>query len=172
MKDGVIIYAGKYGSTDQYAHWLGQKLSLPLLDAESTTPEKLADYHLVIIGSSVYVGKLVIGKWLQHNASILSKKELFLFIVCGTTAEDAQEQQKIINSNLPPVLAKTTEIFFLPGRCVVKQLSWKDWFVLKMGAMIQHDPQKKAIMNRGFDYMDQKHLEPLIAAVRQLEKQS
>lgn len=166
MKKGVIIYQGKYGSTDQYAHWLADGLGLPLCNAQSASTIKLEDYELIILGSSVYVGRLVIGKWLHQNENALAGKKLFMFIVCGTSAEDKDEQYKIIDDNLSSVVDKSTEVFFLPGRCIVNKLSWKDRIVLKMGAFMQKDPQKKAVMNSGFDHMDKNSLTPLIEAVK------
>jgi menaquinone-dependent protoporphyrinogen IX oxidase len=163
--NGIIIYQGKYGATEQYAQWLAGALHMPFLKADEVTPTILAGYDLVILGSSVYVGKLTIAPWLKRNPDLLAGKKLFLFIVCGTSAEDKAEQQKLLGNNLEPEVMKTKGIFFLPGRCVVSRLSWKDRFVLKMGAMLQKDPQKKAVMNHGFDHMDKKNLRSLILAV-------
>jgi menaquinone-dependent protoporphyrinogen IX oxidase len=166
---GIIIYQGKYGATEQYAQWLAGSLNISLIKASAVTPAILAGYDLVILGSSVYVGKLVIAKWLKHNLGELARKKIFLFIVCGTPAEAKDEQQKIIEKNVDPAIRKTTSVFFLPGRCIISKLSWTDRFVLKLGAMLARDPKQKANMNRGFDRMDKKSLSSLIAAVnRQL----
>ena len=165
--NGIIIYQGKYGATEQYVQWLASALHVPFLKAGDVAPATLAGYDLVILGSSVYVGKLTIGRWLKRNPNLLAGKKLFLFIVSGTSAEDKAEQEQLLGKNLEPEFRKTTGIFFLPGRCIVSKLSWKDRFILKMGAMLQKDPQKKAIMNHGFDHMDQKSLQDLISAVGQ-----
>ncbi|QEC79246.1 flavodoxin domain-containing protein [Mucilaginibacter ginsenosidivorax] len=165
--NGIIVYQGKYGATEQYAQWLADELHMPFLKADEATPTILAGYDLVILGSSVYVGKLTIGKWLKRNSSILANKKIFLFIVCGTTAGDKAEQRLLLRTNLEPGVLKTTGVFFLPGRCVVSKLSWIDRFVLKLGAMLQKDPQKKAVMNHGFDHMNKKNLRSLVSAVGQ-----
>jgi menaquinone-dependent protoporphyrinogen IX oxidase len=159
---GLIIYQGKYGATDQYARWLAETLSMPLVGAESTTPALLTGYDLIILGSSVYVGKLVIANWLTENLSSLVNKKLFLFIVCGITANDKGEQQRVIDTNLD---SKTAEVFFLPGRCFIPGLNWKDRLTLKMGEWLQKDPKKKAVMRLGFDNMDRKYLNHLVTAV-------
>jgi menaquinone-dependent protoporphyrinogen IX oxidase len=163
--NGIIIYQGKYGATEQYAQWLAGELHMPFLKADQATPTILAGYDVVIIGSSVYVGKLTIGKWLKRNSSILANKKIFLFIVCGTSADDKAEQRQILRTNLEPRVMKTRGIFFMPGRCIVAKLAWTDRLVLKLGAMLQKDPQKKAVMNHGFDHMDKKNLRSLISAV-------
>jgi menaquinone-dependent protoporphyrinogen IX oxidase len=169
---GVIIYQGKYGATNQYARWLADALGLPVLRAQSATPAMLSRYDFVILGSSIYVGKLVIVKWLQQNMSLLANKKVFLFIVCGTTIENKVEQRKIIDNNLDPESLNTAETYFIPGRCVVSKLSWKDHLMLKMGAWLEKDPIKKNVMKQGFDRMDKKNLEPLIFAVKQSMKET
>lgn len=163
---GIIIYQGRYGATAQYGRWLADALGFPLLPAESITAARLASYDLVIAGSSVYVGNLLIAKWLDRHAGDLAEKKVWLFVVCGTTADDLGRQAQLINNNLGRALQRTTPVFFLPGRCVIAKLSWKDRLVLKIGAWLQKDPRQKAVMNQGFDRMDKKRLEPLIAAVR------
>lgn len=167
-RKAIIIYQCKYGATAQYAHWLAAALQFQVLRAADATPAILESYDLVILGSSVYVGNLTIRKWLkQHNAQLL-KKQLLLFIVCGTTADDRQEQQKLIDNNLTPDIRRITQVFFLGGRCVISKLSWMDRLLLKVGAMLAKEPNQKAAMNRGFDRMNQSSLEPLIAAARSL----
>lgn len=167
----IIIYRGKYGATDQYAHWLADILGISLLKAENATSEILAGYEIVIVGSSVYVGNLLLAKWLDRHAGDLVDKKVLLFIVCGTTADDSEEQQLLIRNNLGRALRASIAVFFLPGKCVISRLSWKDRIVLKMGAWLQKDVHKKALMNRGFNHMDKKKLDPLIIAFRQLLKE-
>ncbi|CAN5330057.1 hypothetical protein BH09BAC6_BH09BAC6_18690 [soil metagenome] len=161
---GIIIYQGKYGATEQYAQWLSDSLHFSFIEVNAVTPAILAKHDLVMLGSSVYVGKLLLAKWMKRNLSVLAHKKLLLFIVCGTTAENKNEQQKIIENNLDPAIRKAAGVFFLPGRCVVSKLSWMDRFLIKMGAMMQKDPVKKAKMMQGFDRMDRKSLNSLIAA--------
>lgn len=161
---GVIIYQGRYGATAQYARWLAESLGFPVLPAENVTPPILASYDLVVAGSSVYVGRLLLAKWLDRQAAELAGKKVLLFVVCGTTADDPEQQRQLISYNIGPALRKAIKLFFLPGRCDISKLSWKDQIILKMGAWLQKDPQKKALMNQGFDRMDQKYLAPLIAA--------
>ncbi|ASU34112.1 flavodoxin domain-containing protein [Mucilaginibacter xinganensis] len=159
---GIIIYQGKYGATERYAQWLNESLHLSIMKAGDATPEILAGYDLIILGSSVYVGKLVMRKWLEQNLSLFTGKKLIMFIVCGTTSENKSQQQQLINNNLDPLIRNTTKVFFLPGRCIVSKLSWMDRVILKMGAMLEKEPVKKAAMNKDFDRMDKKYLDSVI----------
>lgn len=165
--NAIIIYKGKYGATEQYAHWLSKSLRIPLLKAEDARSGALDEYDLVILGSSVYIGKLIIREWLNQNLAALAGKKLFLFVVCGTPADAKDELQKIIENNLDGATRQSTQVFFLPGRCVVSKLSWSDRFMFKIGAMLEKDPKKKISMKSGYDLLDEKHLDSLIAAARE-----
>lgn len=162
---GIIIYQGRYGATEQYATWLADELKLLKIKSEVATPDILAMYDTVILGSSIYVGRLVIDKWLKRHNKLLSKKKLFLFVVSGSTTNDELLQQQVLDKNLDPLLRSKVKVFFLPGRCLKSSLSWKDRIVLKMGAWLEKDPQKKKAMENGFDSMDKKALDPMIDAV-------
>ena len=72
----IIVYKGKYGATKQYAEWLGEELNLPVLSAELADEGQLALSDFYIIGSSVYIGKLQIRKWLKKNLSVLKNKKI------------------------------------------------------------------------------------------------
>jgi len=162
--NGIIIYQGKYGATEQYARWLADSLNISYINANDVTPAILANYDTIILGSSVYIGKLLIAKWIKSNRDALIAKKLLVFIVCSTSDEDAEEQHKIIDNNLDPAIRRAASVFFLPGRCIVSKLGWMDRFMLKMGARLQKDPVKKAKMSQDFDRMDRNRLNSLIAA--------
>ncbi|MGZ3873827.1 MAG: flavodoxin domain-containing protein [Mucilaginibacter sp.] len=164
--NGIIIYQGKYGATEQYAKWLAESVRLPLLNIDAAIPVALENYDFVLLGSSVYVGKFTIRHWLRQNLTRLAGKKIFFFIVCGTPGDDKAQQDLIIKNNVDPVIRNTCKLFFLPGRVIVSKLSWKDWFLLKMGAMLEKNPQKKAAMNRGYDRVDKKYLADLVRVLK------
>jgi menaquinone-dependent protoporphyrinogen IX oxidase len=163
--NGAIIFSSRYGATRQYADWLAESLQWPLLEAESTTNKDLAAYDRLIIGSSVYIGKLLIKGWLKRHNPTLGDKDLSFFIVCGTPASDRQQQETIARTNIPHDLIGPENVFFLPGRLLIDKLSWKDKFMLRMGARLQKDPAKKASMLRNLDGVRKEHLAPILQHV-------
>ncbi|AYL95170.1 flavodoxin domain-containing protein [Mucilaginibacter celer] len=165
---GIIIYGGKYGATEQYAHWLADALEMPVSKAEDVTANALKLYEVVVIGSSVYVGSLVLRDWLARNNSSLKQKKLFIFIVSSANGQDLHQQQMLINNNFKRNIIDTAKMFFLPGRCEVAKLSWKDKLLLKMGAWLEKNPQKKWIMKKGFDYMDRRRLDDIVGQIEGL----
>ena len=96
---GIIVYKGKYGATFQYAQWLGSELQLPVIETEHMTAENIVKYDYVIIGSSVYVGKLLVREWIKRYMPVLQSKKVFIFIVCAT-GKSAEEMLVLLNERL------------------------------------------------------------------------
>ncbi|MBS1527326.1 MAG: flavodoxin domain-containing protein [Bacteroidetes bacterium] len=161
---GIVIYKGKYGATAQYAEWIAEALYLPLYDLDKQFIDQLETRDTIIIGSPVYVGKLLVKNWLFKNARLLKNKKILLFIVCGA-AGDKIKQEQVIKQNLPGWLAKSGEIYFLPGKVDMKKLSWWDRFLIRMAAMMQKDPTKRQAMRRGYDAVKREHINDLIKNV-------
>lgn len=159
---GIVIYRGKYGATAQYASWLAEALYLPLLDADRQFIDKLENYDYVVIGSPVYLGKLLIRDWLRQNEAILIKNKVFLFVVSASATDDHLKQAMVLHENVPLSLLPDMETFFLPGRVIINKLSWLDKLIVKLGAFMEHDKAKKELMLRGFDGVKREHINPLI----------
>jgi menaquinone-dependent protoporphyrinogen IX oxidase len=171
MKKGVIIYKSKYGATEQYADWLSDAIQCAAMRPGKISHGRLGEYDLLILGSPVYIGKLQIRKWLREHLSAFAKKQVILFIVCGTSEGEPDEQSRIVHDNLPPDFIARTKIFFLPGRCLTEQISIKDRLLLAFGSLVQKDPQIKAAMRWGFDKVDRNRLEPLVAVANEYLKE-
>ncbi|HEY8969523.1 MAG TPA: flavodoxin domain-containing protein [Puia sp.] len=162
---GAILYSSRYGATRQYAEWLANELQWPLLLADNTTNKDLAAYDTLIIGSSVYIGRLLIKDWLKKHNPVLGDKELSFFIVCATPASERQQQETIARTSIPHDLIGPENVFFLPGRLTIDKLSWRDRLMLKMGARLQKDPAKKASMLADVDNVRKEYLAPVLQHV-------
>jgi menaquinone-dependent protoporphyrinogen IX oxidase len=166
---GIVIYRGKYGATTQYATWLGETLEMPVHEIERLSIDDLAAYEYLIIGSPVYIGRMLIKDWLQKNADFLSHKKVLFFVVCGS-AGDQQKQESIIRQNIPIQLTGSSEIYFLPGRVELSKLSWFDRLLIKVGAFLEKDPHKKQMMLRGYDAVRREYTYPLIKSILNYSK--
>lgn len=164
---GIIIYKGKYGATEQYANWLGEELNFPACHADDVSASDLQIYDLVIIGTSVYIGKLQISQWLKEKRSVLLSKKIFLFLVAGTPPGEKEKLEAYVRSGVPAELMANCIIFFLPGRLIKKDLSWKDRFMLKMGARLIKDPVAKKTMLTDYDQVKK---ENIILPVKEIKK--
>jgi menaquinone-dependent protoporphyrinogen IX oxidase len=161
---GVVIYKGKYGSTEQYAKWLAEALYLPVIDIDKHYTEVPEEYDTLIIGTPVYFGNMLLKNWFSKNEKVLVGKTIRLFVVCGS-AVDQLAQDKILKQNVPADLARHCKTYFLPGRVDMSRLSWFDRLLIKGGALMQRDRQKRYLMMRGYDAVKREHINPLIKSV-------
>jgi len=163
---GIIIYKSKYGATAQYAQWLGSALHFSALQADEVKTIDLADFEIIVLGSAVYLGKLLLAKWIAQNFSALKNRKLFLFIVCGMRENERAAQEQVLKTNFRPDIRKRVQTFFIPGRCIIAHLSWTDRLLLRFAALANKDPQKEQELKHGFDRLNKSRLKPLIAAIR------
>ena len=163
---GIIIYKGKYGATQQYAEWLGEELSLPVVTAQDIKEDQLKEYDFLLIGASVYIGKLQIQKWLKNNLAFIRGKKIFLFQVAATPPEEKEKRQAYNRSGIPEEIIKDCEFYFLPGRMIMQNLSWKDRFMLKMGARLAKDPVAKKTMLTDYDDVRKDNIAEILTVVR------
>lgn len=163
---GIIIYKGKYGSTSQYAHWLAEELGLYVCEATHENQQVLKHCGYVILGSSVYIGRLQLAKWIKRHHEILAHKRIFLFIVCGTPASEHKKLNDIVTNNIPADLLKNITVFFLRGRLSKKNLSITDNVFLRIGALMVTDPVERKQMLTDFDDVTKSNLADIICSVR------
>jgi menaquinone-dependent protoporphyrinogen IX oxidase len=162
---GIIIYKGKYGATRQYAEWLSQSLELTAITPEGCEG-KLAACDFVILGSSVYIGKLQIAKWLKDHLAEIGDKQVFLFIVCGTPGNETAKLESYVTSSVPAAIRSQCRIYFLPGRLVYKNLSVMDKFMLRMGALLSGEAKTKKAMLTDYDDVKRENLAALLKDAR------
>lgn len=165
----VVIYKGKYGATRQYAQWVGGELNLPVFTTSEVQKKDVINVDVVIIGTSVYIGKLQVTKWLKQNLATLANKRIFLFLVAGTLPDETQKLDAYIRAGVPEEIRKQCDIFYLPGRLIIKKLSWPDHFMLKMGAKLAKDPNERKRMLTDYDLVKKEKITPLLQSVKQLD---
>ncbi len=163
--NAVIIYKGKYGATRQYANWLGEELEIEVKPADSISGEQLKSYDVLLIGTSVYIGKLQIKKWIKKNLDFMLGKKIFLFQVAGTPPEQVDKRQVYNLDGIPSELTGKCAFYFLPGRMLKEKLSWWDRFMLRMGARLVKDPNERKTMLTDYDLVKKENLEEMILAV-------
>ncbi len=167
----VITYKGRYGATKQYAEWLGKELNIPVSPVENLDEEDLGKLDAVIIGTSVYIGKLEAGKWMRKNVHVLKRKKVFLFIVSGTPPNEREKLMEYVSGGVPKDLLENCHVSFLHGRMIYKNLGWRDKFMLKMGARLVRakDPAEATQMITDFDDVKKENLTGLIELIKATE---
>ncbi|HEY9258565.1 flavodoxin domain-containing protein [Chitinophaga sp.] len=133
---GIIIYKGKYGATRQYAIWLGNILDIPVVMAGNETQQQLREAEYIIMGTSVYIGKLQLRKWIAKHHDLLINKDLFLFLVAGTPVAEKEKLQGYITANISSDISTRCSCFFLPGKLEFNKLSLSDKILLRIGSRL------------------------------------
>ncbi|MDK2964931.1 flavodoxin domain-containing protein [Lacrimispora amygdalina] len=128
----LIAYATKYGFTKTCAEILAKKLgeNIDICDLNRTIPD-LKKYDKVIIGGSVYAGKIrkPVMRFCSENLSTLKGKKLGLFI-CGMAKED--DAQKQLGSSFPKeLLAVCAAKGFFGGECNYDKMNFLEKFIMK-----------------------------------------
>lgn len=166
---GIIIYKGKYGATRQYATWLGNILNVPAVAAGTEMREQLQAADYIIMGTSVYIGKLQLRKWIEQHRDLLISKRLFLFLVAGTPVSEKEKLEEYITVNVGAEIRSRCSCFFLPGKLEFKKLSLLDKILLKMGARLAKTRGESIVMT-DYNNVKREQLLEIVSAVGKLNE--
>lgn len=155
----LIAYATKHGFTKTCAHALAEKLNgeADICDLGNTKPD-ISKYDTVIIGGSVYMGKIrkPVRRFCENNLNELRGKGLGFFI-CGIAGDEDAEKQ--ISSSFPEdLLGHAIAKEFFGGelapekhgpimRKLVKSIQEKN--PVKAGMRIDNINRMAEVFNRG-----------------------
>lgn len=162
----LIVYRGKYGATRQYARWLSEELYIPALPAGTISAGDLQEGGILIMGSSVYIGKLQLSSWLREHQEELAQWQLYLFVVSGTPLNETGKLNKYLSDSVPAGLLTRCRVFFLPGRMIYKDLSRRDRFMLRMGALLAGKKTGKRMLT-DYDDVKKEHLQDMLNEIKQ-----
>ncbi|WP_126246623.1 flavodoxin domain-containing protein [Chitinophaga rhizosphaerae] len=160
---GLVVYKGKYGATMQYGIWLGAALNWPVVKSDFVRPEQITQAECILIGTSVYIGRLQVKQWLQANLPLLEGKRLIFFVVAGGVPDNLDEVKTYVEKGVPDALQPGAECFYLPGRLHFGLLSLKDKILLRIGAWFAARKGKK-IKVTDYDHVSREHIAPVIEA--------
>ena len=165
--NGAIFFSSKYGSTAQYANWIGQATGLPVYDIIYNNVD-LSEYDFLILGSPIIYYKLSIHKWVKRHLARLADKPIIFFSVSGAPA--GSKLDGWIADSLPEDFISRMYHVALRGRQIPKQLSWYDRMMLKIAALANKDSEARKQEFEGFDFMDKSSIEPILKLVGQLRR--
>ena len=164
--NGAIFFSGKYGSTEQYANWIGEATGLPVFDIKDPNADPY-EYDYLILGSSIIYFKLSIRKWAETNLSKLKGRSKILFSVSGAGPSDKLEGW--VAKSFPTVLLSQVEHVALAGRLDHSKVNWLIKVSLWVASVFNPDPQARKDERYGFDHVDKDSIKPIVDWVRQFE---
>ena len=163
---GAIFFSGKYGSTEQYAKWIGEATGLPVFDIKDSNADP-SKYEYLILGSSIIYMKLTIKKWAKANLSKLNGRSKILFSVSGAGSSD--KLNRWVANPFPSVLLSQMEHVALGGRLDHSKVNWLIRLSLWIGSLINPDPEASKEERYGFDHVDKDSIGPILELISQLE---
>jgi len=159
---GAIFFSSKYGSTAQYANWIGEATDLPVFNIKDDKTD-LSTYDFLILGSPIIYYKLSIHKWVKRHLQKIESKPIIFFSVSGAGA--GPKLDGWIADSLPEDFILKMDHVALRGRQIPEELTLYDRIMLKIAGMANKDPQAKKEELEGFDYMDKSSIEPILKQI-------
>jgi menaquinone-dependent protoporphyrinogen IX oxidase len=163
---GAIFFSGKYGSTKQYAHWISEATGLPVFDIKDSRMD-LSKFDYLVLGSSVQFYKLTNRKWVKKNIQHLKTKSKILFTVSG--AEGGPKLDRWVAKSIPGHLLSKMDHVALQGRLDHSQLSWGLRQIMRIGALLNPDPDASKDERYGFDYVDKSSIAPIVQLIKKIQ---
>ena len=163
---GAIIYSTKYGSTAEYANWIGEATGLPVLNIKDKDLDP-TKYDFIVLGTPIIYYKLHNRKWVNRNWSLIKDKPIIFFTVSGAGA--SPKLDKWFADSLPENMTAKMKHVALKGRQIPAELTLFDRTMLKIAASQNKDPQASKEEREGFDYMDKSSIEPIVKMVKQFQ---
>ena len=164
--NGAIIFSGRYGSTGQYSRWISEATGLPVFHVADASADPSA-YDFLVLGSSVIFYRATIRKWVKAHLPDLRGRPLILFTVSG--APPGPKLDGWIASSFPEELLDRMQRVALRGRLRHEDVSWWLRIMLRIGALLNRDPEARKDEMHGFDYMDRSSIEPIVRLVQRCQ---
>jgi menaquinone-dependent protoporphyrinogen oxidase len=129
----LIVYASKYGFTEKCANLISKELNnqADLINLKKVKSINLSEYDKVIIGGSIYIGKIQkeVTKFCTKNLDKLKEKRIGLFI-CAMQSGEAINTE--LDANFPEELLKIAVIKGpLGGELLLDKMNFFDKMVIK-----------------------------------------
>ena len=174
MKNVVIVYKSKYGSTKQYAEWIATELGASVFDVSSIKPSQLINYDVVVFGGGLYASGINGVKLVTKNPW----KGLVVFTV-GAGNPRNTDYSVILSKNFPNEILSKIKVFHFHGGIDYEKLGIIHRIMMAMvkkirvnskSARKRTDEDIAFLETYGskFDFKDKASIKPLIDYVRAL----
>ncbi len=158
---GIVIYQSRYGSTKQYAEWIGEETGFRLF--ESRNPSISWDADTIVIGCPLIAFKPALAGWLAKHAEKLAGKRVFLFTTSG--ADPAKQPvRELVEKAVPGAVKKGVRVFPLAGRFDFRTLSGGHKLMIRIAASFNAAVRHQ--MHHPVDGVARANLKELLAAIK------
>ena len=179
--NAVVIYESKYGATQHYAQWIAQALSCDLFTRKDFSPQRFAEYDVIIYGGGLYAGGVSGLSLLTKHADLWKEKPTVVF-TCGladpTQEDNVEGIRKALENALSPDLLHRVRLFHFRGAMDYAKLSFVHKSMMSMfckmmakkGAdqLRQEDKDMIAAHGKAVDFTEEASIAPLVSYVKGL----
>jgi len=152
----LILYKSRHGTTKQYAGWLLEYFpNAVIASIDSFDVKKLVDFESVILGSSVYAGKILAAGFLTSNWKLFKDKKMFFFVV-GMLPESNSASTKGYLA-IPEEILKHIGYAKLPGAFNFADMNFMEKLIIKIISLFISKEKGKTI-----PMADKSFLKPVI----------
>ena len=128
----IIVFATKYGAAKEVAKLIAENIEGSAMhDLSDKNVPSINDYECVILGSSIYAGRIrgEAKAFLEKNSKILPEKTLGFFI----SGLDLTREKEFFEANIPSdLLQKAKAASTLGGIFDPKKANFFERFIIKM----------------------------------------
>lgn len=154
----LILYSSKYGCTKKYVSLLSKELQgeIKCISLKEKENPSLPSTEVVILGSSVYMGKIQkeMKEFCMHHLEELKAKKLHLFITCMNLSKG---QEQLENAYPKELLERAISKEVLGGELTPTKMNFFEKSIIK--AVTKQDPNLPRIEGQeGISLLDEKKL--------------
>lgn len=156
----LVVYSSKYGATEKCAKILKDKLgeTCSLSNIATESHPSLEDYETVMIGSSIYAGKMRadVLSFVTENEQVLQTKNIGVFLCCK---DQGAEAISYISQNMPTWVIENAFVQSAFGHEInLEKMNFVERNILKMIFKVKESYSK----------IDEKQIDEAVEAIKQL----
>ena len=108
----LVVFKSKYGSTEQYAKWIGEALGCTVKDAKDVNCNEMLKYDTIIYGGGLYAEVINGISLITKNFEKLSDKKIIVYTT-GITPVDCRDyyDKLVTEKNFKPHMLEKIKIY-------------------------------------------------------------
>jgi len=143
----LIAYGTKHGCTEKCSELLSERLmgKVDIINLKNGRNIDLEEYDNVIIGGSIYMGKIQkeVNEFTTKHLDILKDKKIGLFICCMRDGELAENE---LMESFPQELIKDAVVKeYFGGEFIFKKMNFMERLIVKKVSNIDSDTSNLSI---------------------------
>ena len=174
MKDAVVLYSSRYGSTKRYAEAIAARLHCLALDAKNGK-QVFSEYETIIFGGGIYASGIRGASLLVKNFEKLQDKRLFVYTVGISDPTVPGRFSPILEKIFSQKMREQIQFFHFRGALDYGRMSFLHRSMMKMlKSMVEKKPlSERTDEDEGIlssfgskvDFFDENAVSPLVEAV-------